>query len=223
MIPFTTAEFLRVFEQYNDAVWPGHAVLYLAGLIAIVLAFKRNAAAGKIVSLILALLWLWMGVVYHLIFFTKINNAARLFGAIFIIQSLVFIHASVFSSKLSFRFRFDAQGLIGVVFITYALLVYPAIGMAVGHNYPASPTFGVPCPTTIFTFGLLIGAAVNLRLYMLMIPILWSVMGLWAAISLGMYEDLGLAVAGLTAVLIMLRHRSMISLRYSNDPLTPMV
>ncbi|HET8670158.1 MAG TPA: DUF6064 family protein, partial [Candidatus Saccharimonadales bacterium] len=153
-----------------------------------------------------ALLWLWMGVVYHLLFFTTINKAARLFGSLFIIQSVVFIFVGVLSSRLSFRFRFDVQGLIGGALISYALVLYPIVGILLGHHYPAAPTFGVPCPTTIFTFGLLIGAGVNVRFYMLVIPLLWSVMGLWAAISLGMYEDLGLVIAGFSGVFIMLRH-----------------
>jgi len=200
MIPFTRTDFMRVFEQYNDAVWPWHVLIYLAGLIAFAPAFTRRTIASKLICLILALLWLWMGVVYHLLFFTTINKAARLFGALFIVQSLVFIFAGVLRSRLSFSFRFNVQGLIGGALMTYAVIVYPIIGIALGHSYPAAPTFGVPCPTTIFTFGLLIGAGINIRFYMLIIPLLWSLIGLWAAISLGMYEDLGLAVAGLISV-----------------------
>ncbi|WP_414541485.1 DUF6064 family protein [Nostoc sp. CCY0012] len=29
--------------------------------------------------------------------------------------------------------------------------MYPLIGYALGRIFPTSPTFGVPCPTTIFT------------------------------------------------------------------------
>lgn len=205
MIPFTRAEFLRVFEQYNDAVWPWQVLIYLLGAVTFALAFTRRRVASQLISLILALLWLWVGVVYHLLFFTTINKAARLFGALFIIQAAIFVFAGVFSSRLSFKFRFDLQGVIGGTLITYALVVYPMIGIALGHHYPAAPTFGVPCPTAIFTFGLLIGAGNNVRFYMLVIPVLWSLMGLWAAISLDMYEDLGLVIAGLSSVLIMLR------------------
>ena len=41
---------------------------------------------------------------------------------------------------------------------------------------------------------------------MLVIPLLWSVIGLWAAISLGMDEDLGLVIAGFSGVFIVQRH-----------------
>lgn len=59
-----------------------------------------------------------------------------------------------------------------------------------------------------FTIDLLLGAGVNARFYVLLIPMLWSLMGLWAAISLGMYEDLGLAVSGLSAAGTMLPVRA---------------
>lgn len=56
--------------------------------------------------------------------------------------------------------------------------------------------------------GLLLGAGVNTRFYVLLIPMLWSLIGLWAAISLGMYEDLGLAVSALSAAWTMLPARA---------------
>jgi len=125
MIPFTNADFLRVFEQYNIAIWPGHVLIYLVGLIAIGLAFTRRTMSTKLISLILALLWMWMGIVYHLVFFSTINNAARLFAVLFIIQAMIFVFAGVLNSSLSFRFRPDAQGLLGGILIAYSLIVYP--------------------------------------------------------------------------------------------------
>ena len=223
MIPFTTVQFLRVFEQYNDAVWPGQVLIYLVGLTAIFLAFKRSAISSKVISLILAFLWLWMGLVYHLIFFIRINGAARLFGALFIVQAIVFIFNGVLRSRLTFRFKSGLQGLIGAALLTYALIVYPLIGIAIGHAYPAGPTFGVPCPTTIFTFGLLLGAGIDLRFYMLIIPVLWSLIGLWAAISLGMYEDLGLVVAAVSAALFVLQNRKDTTLSAKRHQFRPMI
>ncbi|WP_339379209.1 DUF6064 family protein [aff. Roholtiella sp. LEGE 12411] len=33
--------------------------------------------------------------------------------------------------------------------------IYPLIGYSLERTFPSLPTFGIPCPTTIFTFGLL--------------------------------------------------------------------
>jgi hypothetical protein len=58
------------------------------------------------------------------------------------------------------------------------------------------PTFGVPCPTTIFTVGLLMLATP--RLWRLsIIPVIWSVIGGSAAFLLGVSADYALPVAGI--------------------------
>jgi hypothetical protein len=89
------------------------------------------------------------------------------------------------------------------------MLGYPLLGSAFGHLYPVSPVFGVaPCPTVIFTFGLLLWSTARVPGYVLVIPFLWSLLGFSAAVSLGMREDYGLVVAGLLGTaLLLLRGR----------------
>jgi hypothetical protein len=54
MLPFTIEQFLHVFEQYNQAIWPIHMVAYALGLAAIALAVKQTRFSGQAISLILA-------------------------------------------------------------------------------------------------------------------------------------------------------------------------
>jgi hypothetical protein len=88
------------------------------------------------------------------------------------------------------------------------MVLYPLLGFAFGHAYPASPVFGVaPCPVTIFTFGMLLWTDARMPKWVLVIPLMWAALGLSASVSLGVREDLGLVVAGLTAAAILLaRH-----------------
>jgi hypothetical protein len=204
-LPFTVEQFLRVFERYNLAIWPMHVVVYLLALVAIGLAVRPVGGGNRAIAAILASLWLWMGIVYHGLFFSQINPAAIGFGALFIIQGVLFLWAGVVRPGLVFQARFDGGGLLGGAFIVFAMLVYPIIGTLLGHGYPQSPSFGVaPCPTTIFTFGLLVWTAARVPKYLLVIPLLWSFIGFSAALTLGVREDTGLLVAGLvgTAVLV---------------------
>ena len=85
---------------------------------------------------------------------------------------------------------------------------YPALGDALGHRYPAAPTFGLPCPTTIFTIGLLLWAAHRMPRAVLVIPIVWAVFGFQAAVFLGVREDLGLLVAGASAAMLLFPKRA---------------
>jgi hypothetical protein len=82
------------------------------------------------------------------------------------------------------------------------------LGQALGHVYPASPTFGLPCPTTIFTFGIFLLADRRLSVWAVVIPALWSAIGFAAAVSLSMTEDYGLLVAGLLGTLMIAWRRA---------------
>ena len=202
-LPFTTEQFLEVFRNYNLSVWPMQVVLFLIGCSALYLAVKRRPSSGRFISAMLAFLWVWMGVAYHLINFTTINRAAYAFGALFIGQGLVFLYAGVFKASLSFQYRSDRYGLTGAILILYAMVIYPVLGYLLGHVYPQSPTFGLPCPTTIFTFGILLWTNKKVSLAVLAVPFLWSIIGSTAAWSLGIREDIGLLVAGLAGTLLM--------------------
>ena len=211
-LPFSLEQFLGIFQTYNNAIWPTQILLNLLALIAIILAFRKISASSKIISAILGFLWLWTGVVYHLVYFSSINKAAYVFGTLCVFQGLIFFFAGVYRSSLSFRFQSNVQGIIGALFILYALVIYPVSGYLLGHIYPASPTFGAPCPTTIFTFGLFLWTDKIFPRYILVIPLLWSIIGFTAALSLTIREDVGLLIAGLLGtLLILLRKRGQIS------------
>ena len=206
--PFTVEQFFNVFKNYNEAVFPMQAVFYLLSLFVVYLTIKPKSGTEKIVSGALALLWLWMGIVYHLVFFTAINIAAYLFGAMFVLQGILFLVTGVFQNRLSFKFRFDIFGITGIALIIFALVIYPIFGFFLGHVYPSSPTFGLPCPTTIFTFGILLLSDKKCPSVIMIIPFIWSVIGFTAAFSFGVIEDTGLLIAGLlTLTLHLVRKR----------------
>ena len=69
-----------------------------------------------------------------------------------------------------------------------------------GHAYPASPTFGVPCPTVMLTIGLLLTAPARLPWQIVVVPIVWSFLGGSAALLLGVATDYVLLVAGVVLV-----------------------
>jgi len=202
-LPFSLEDFLRIFVVYNQSIWPMQLVLYGLAVVAIILAVRKPPVSSRIISIILAFLWLWTGFVYHLSYFTSINKAAYVFGTLCIIQGLIFGYAGAFKSRLSFRFQPDLRGIVGGLFILYALMIYPALGYLLGHVYPASPTFGAPCPTTIFTFGLFLWTDRAFPKYVLAIPLLWSIIGFTAALSLTIREDFGLLLAGLLGTLLL--------------------
>lgn len=195
-LPFTRTEFFAVFASYNEAVWPAQLALYALGVAALGLVFVRRRYSGRLIAAILALLWLWMGGVYHLAYFRPVNPAAGLFGGAFLLAAAAFAWEGVVRQRLRFEPRAGAAGAIATVLLAYALVIYPLLAMLLGHAYPAMPTFGLPCPTTLFTLGMLALLRPPYPAYLLVVPVLWTIVGVQGALLLGVYEDFGLVFAG---------------------------
>lgn len=206
-LPFTVDQFFGVFRDYNETVWPMQWLLTVLAIVAIVAAIRGGRTASSVVSGVLACLWIWTGAVYHIGFFAGTNPVARVFGLAFLVQGALFAWIGVARGGLQFERRLDATTVIGFALVVYALIAYPAIGYALGHRYPASPTFGVPCPTTIFTFGMILLSAAPRSRALMFIPVCWAAISLSAALQLGVWEDLGLVVAAIVTALIVLFHR----------------
>ena len=96
---------------------------------------------------------------------------------------------------------------MGAFLVGFALILYPLVGYFQNHTYPASPTFGLPCPTTIFTFGVFLWSS-GLPRAALIIPGLWSLIGFSAALTLGVTEDISLLVSALIAIPMILMRKS---------------
>ena len=183
-------------------------VFYLLGAGAIYLAIKPSRQSGKIISGVLAFFWLWMGLVYHITYFSGINNAAYLFGVVFIIQGVMIAILGICQDRLSFKLTADKYGITGISLMLFALFIYPIAGYFFGHVYPFAPTFGLPCPTTIFTFGFFLLTVRQFPRALLIIPFAWSIVGFLAVMSFGMVEDTGLLLSALLAVSLLLARRN---------------
>lgn len=207
-MPFTAEQFFEVFRRYNVAVWPMQWVLYAAALSAVWIAF-RMPRKSRLLGGLLAALWLWMAVAYHWVFFSAINPAATVFGVLFAAEAVLLLVWTRRERDLVIRARATVEGVVGGMFVLYALVAYPLLALALGHRYPAAPTFGLPCPTTIFTFGVLLWVEKPVPRRLLVVPAAWSLLGFSAVRPFGVIEDTGLLVAGIVAVVLLLRrHRS---------------
>lgn len=154
-LPFTIEQFYGVFREYNSAVWPAQVSLVALAVVAVALVAVPRRWSGAAISAILAFLWAWLGLAYHLAFFTAINPGAYAFAAVSLAGTIVFLWQGVLRRKLEFRVVPGARTVVGLILVVFALVVYPVWSYYAGHRYPALPTFGLPCPTTIFTVGVL--------------------------------------------------------------------
>lgn len=197
MLPFTHDQFIGVFAGYNEAVWPAQVVANLAAVLALVAIALRRPWSGRVVAWVLALMWAWTGVAYHGLHFSTINAAARLFAGAFVLQALA-LSWWAWRRPPELAFGLGLQRGVGLALIAYAMAAYPVLGLALGLRYPAMPTFGItPCPLTLFTFGVLLLARSATPLWLLVIPVLWSLVGGSAAFLLRVPQDWVLLFSGI--------------------------
>lgn len=199
-MPFTLEQFLGAFARYNEAIWPGQWLLNLAGVAIVALAFHGGRRAGRVAVALLAGLWLWAATVYQASFFADVTDAAYVFAVVFGLQAILLVLIASGDARFRFDRRADARSVVGSIVALYALVGYPLVGALAGHEYPRTPTFGVPCPVTILTFGLMLWAAPTAPRRLLLIPFAWTLVATTAAVRFGMVEDYGLAVAALATI-----------------------
>ena len=205
-LPFTERQFFEVFAAYNQAVWPAPIVLTILALGAAALAWRRPGAAAAWITTFLAGLWVWTGIAYHLLHFSEINPAARVFGALFVIQGGLFLWWGPVRGELSFVRPDGVRGTVAGLVLGYALFLYPLLGLLAGQGFMTGPTFGAPCPAVIYTFGMLLLTR-NPPLWLLAIPVLWALVGSSAFVAFQVWQDAGLLLSAVLTIVFVVRER----------------
>ncbi|HNS21399.1 MAG TPA: DUF6064 family protein [Sedimentisphaerales bacterium] len=198
-------QLLNEFARYNLAIWPMQVFAYALGIVALCLAMQQTHYSSRIVAGILSFLWLWIAIV------PRWPDPARGFSVVdayyvplSALQGVMHL-ADVFRPRISFGSRRDTYSAAGILLIGYAMVGYPVIAHLLGRGYPQSPPFGlVPCPTMVFTIGLLLLADSRVSKRFLVAPFLWGIIGFFAPF-IGLWEDVGLfmaAVVGIPLIII---------------------
>lgn len=91
-MPFTIDMLLDYFATYNQTIWPMQVVGYALGVLTLVPLFRRGKAASRVVTAILAFVWLWIGLMFWR---PAATNMAMLYGpmVLFTVQGAFFAFA----------------------------------------------------------------------------------------------------------------------------------
>ncbi len=204
--PFTIDQFFEIFEKYNSSVFPFQIIIIIIGIATVFLIHSSKEIRNKLITGFLGFLWLWIGIVYHIAFFSSINKAAYAFGGLFIIQG-VFFTIELFRKRLEFEFTGSAREYLGYFFIIFGLIIYPIISYLLEDSFARTISLGLPCPTTIMTFGFLMLTGARFPKYLLIIPTLWAIIGTGAATSFGVYQDYVMLLSAIIADIYLIKRK----------------
>jgi len=202
MLPFTHQEFVFVFAVYNGVIWPLQWVAQALGIALLALLGVLSSGRHRVAVLLVAAMWIWTGIAYHLVFFSVINPIAPVFGAAFVLQGLLLARAAWRGRLVPGPTR-GARAWLGWALLVYAVALYPALGLLLGERALELPAFGLtPCPVALATLGLLVLSSGPARRGLLVVPIAWAVVGGSAAFLLRVPQDWPLLAAPLVLAIV---------------------
>jgi len=198
-IPFTTEQFFQTFQIYNQSVVPISILFILLGVLVVAALHRKMNWRHQYIGYFLSILWLWIGIVYHIVIFTKINTTAYGFGGLFIMQGLFFLKET-YQGRLQFGYLQRSRYKVGMGLVLFSLAIYPILSFFLKLDIDQVISLGLPGPSVIFTFGCLLLIEKFLPKYLLVIPVLWSMIGMSAAYNFGVYPDYLLGLSALVTI-----------------------
>jgi len=201
--------FFQQMAEYNNAIWPVQIITYILAVFFIINSIKKWKISNEINTIILSMLWIWNGAITEILFFSGFQKQYYFWGSLWILQGILFLVFGIFKDKFNYKLQKNWYSYIGILFILYALIIYPLIGFLLGHGYPKGPIFGVaPCPVCVFTFGALLLVNKKINISVLFFPLLWAILSLYPIIMMGIIEDVGeIAAAIIGFILIIYRNK----------------
>lgn len=198
---FSPRTYYRLIERHNEALWPAQVAAFGLGLVVLDLLRRPNARQGRIVSAILAILWVWVAWGFLWRRYATINWAAKYLVWLFAIEVALLVWIGVIREGPRIGWRRDAAGRLGGALLLLSLLLYPAFAPLLGRGWRQAELFGVaPDPTVLATLGLLLLADGPPRWGVLAVPVLWCVVSGATLLAMGSPEAWVLLAAALLAV-----------------------
>ena len=203
MLPFTADILFSSIAQYNRALWPLPPIALLLGLGVVLLTLRPIRNCNRLIGALLAAAWLWIGIGWHMLHFARLDFAAPLYGALFVLEGLLLLWIAI-RGRPAFRYRGGPAGWGGLALAMLAL-AWPLVDRLAGLTWQSERVVGLaPAPTTVLTLALLLLVAGRSPWHLAIIPVLWTLVAGAMAWILWIPQDLALPVVGVGAAGLLL-------------------
>ena len=198
---FSADTYYRLFELYNQAIWPAHVAVFVLCGLAVFLLFSPRLWSERFLFCFLAACWLWVAWGYHVTHLSTINWAAPYFAAGFALEGLLLFLVGGFSKKLHLDIAADGTSRVGIGLAVFGLAIQPLIGPLSGRPWTQVELFGLaPDPTVVVTLGLILLKSQS-RWILLGIPVTWCLLSSATLWTMGMRDFWIMLAAALIALI----------------------
>jgi hypothetical protein len=168
---FSPRTYYRLFELYNEAVFPAQVAAVALGIALLVLLRRPGTLPGRLAGAILGAAWLWVAIAFHGMRYATINWAAVFFAAAFLVEA-AFLAAAICTNFWVLR-----RGTVGLALVA-AGVGYPLVAPLFGRPWSQAEFFGLaPDPTVVATLGAVLLRRGWLRWALAIVPLAWCAVG----------------------------------------------
>jgi hypothetical protein len=168
---FSPRTYHRLFELYNEAIFPAQIAAVALGVALVVLLQRPGTLPGRLAGAILAVVWLWVAIAFHAMRYATINWAAVYLAAAFLIEGGL-LGATILTGLWASRRGGTGFGLIALA------IAYPLVAPLFGRPWSQAEFFGLaPDPTVIATLGALLIVRGWFRWTLAIVPLAWCAVG----------------------------------------------
>lgn len=217
LLMFSPDIYYRMLVRYNLDIWPLQILALALGLLLLRLMLRQKGLNRRIAGAILAIGWVWSGLVFNYLNFAPINWIAGYMSAAYVAQGLLLLLWGYHSGtgrdegaepgvggdgdSAAWRLR----RLVGVGLVMTALFGYPLLYPATGQDWQTAQIFLTsPGPTIAATLGLLLTLrrSLTVAFWLSLIPMLALLVEFLTLYTLGSVEWVALAAVGACVIAV---------------------
>ena len=197
-VPVTREVYLRLFERFNEAVWPTQ---FAALALGIVLLIRFWTGYRRYNRLLLAGAFVWVGWRFQIELYANLNWAAEYAGWAFVGQGLLLLISELTGVLEAKTDRWQDE--IGRWIMAFSMFGFPVILVAFGHSWRGLQMFAeMPDPTAMVALGFVLTID-GRRWHLVVVPVLWSLFSGLTSLALGLsWGGVPIAVAALTVTVL---------------------
>ena len=184
LVLFTPETYFRLFELHHREWWPMQLACLAMAVVILVCLWMRPARGGRVIAILLAASWAWVGWAFLHLRFAPIHWVANWYAVAFFLQALLLFIYGVSQRGMEFETGNTVRAGIGVFFLLSALLAMPATAHLTGREWMQAELFAMtPDATALATLGLLLLVKGHVAAWLVIIPLAWCLLTgatLWA-------------------------------------------
>ncbi len=183
-LPYSIESWAGLLGYYNLKLWP-FSLLLIPLCVAVFWSSSQQPLNKKRIALwLLAICWLWAGVIFIRLNFVTLNWAASYVFFLFILQAL-FLFCYPLTTRFKRSLNYQKNSVIQYGAMVLALIAFPCIQFFSGYQIHQLGWFALtPDSTALVTLAVL-GRMRLLTLSLILIPLLWGILVLAHAWPLG--------------------------------------